>query len=87
MKRHAGWMAAAVAAAATILTVGTAPAFAAEKAVPSSDSWQYFEAVESGNFPVQDQKNPVRKGDADRGDGFERVDLGGISYRIGLDTF
>ena len=86
MERRAGWMAMAVAAAATILMMGTGPAFAAGQKVSDTSSWQYFEATETGNLPSQVMaKQDLRKG-PDQAGGFEMVDLGGISYRIGLDT-
>jgi len=86
MRKQAGWTAAVVAAAVTMMMVGSGPVLAAEKKVSDSHSWQYFEAVETGNLPSQDVANPVRKRGAEQGDAFQTVDLGGVSYRIGLDT-
>ena len=86
MRIQAGWTAMAVAAAVTMMIAGAGPAFAAEKEIPDSTSWQYFEAVETGNFPSPEASKPVRKSGAEQVQLFETVDLGGISYRIGLDT-
>lgn len=86
MRKQAGWTAMAVAAAVTLMMAGSGPAFAAERTAPDSDSWQYFEAVETGNLPSQVMVKQDPKKGWERTGGFDTVDLGGISYRIGLDT-
>lgn len=88
MRKQAGWTAVAVAAAVTMMIVGGAgPVFAAEKKAPELGTWQYFEAIETGNFPSQEVSTQVRKSGAEQAPVFETVELGGISYRIGLDTY
>jgi len=86
MRKRAGLTAMAVAAAVTMMIAGTGPVFAAEQKAPDSDSWQYFEAVETGKLPSREMSKQVRKSGTEQSVVFETVDLGGISYRIGLDT-
>jgi len=50
---------------------------------PSSDSWQYFEAVESGNFPAQDEssREPARSGPPVLWDRPQKTTVGGQEFR------
>lgn len=82
MRKHAGWTAIAVAAA---MALGTGASIAAEKKAPEFGTWQYQEALETGSLPPAER---VMEAGADGGEvrGFPTIELGGVVFRIGLDT-
>lgn len=59
---------------------------AAEKGTAKASeigTWQYWEALETGNLPHTGSPSATRSADAVK---YERIKIGGISYRVGVDT-
>lgn len=82
MRKHALWSAAAVAAA---MILGASASIAAETKAPEFGTWQYQQALETGTLPSAGR---VMKATPDRGEeqAFRTIELGGVVFRIGLDT-
>jgi hypothetical protein len=70
--------------AAVAMSAGIAPALAAEKEVPEYGTWQYLEAVETGSLPEDYFGRDARIGLP--GDKAPVIEVGGMTYRVGIDT-
>ena len=68
-----------------LFLAGPGSAIAGERESPEFGTWQYWEAVESGNY--RPPKASVQE-KADRKDTQKDslIELGGIPFRVGLDT-
>jgi hypothetical protein len=74
----------AIVAAVAVSAVGIAPALAADQEVPEYGTWQYFEAVETGSLPADYFDRDARIGLP--GDKAPVIEVGGMTYRVGIDT-
>ncbi len=74
---------AAVTAAVTV--IGSGAALAVEKKAPESGTQEYQLALETGALPASDSMNERKEsGRADAS--VPTIELGGIRYRVGIDT-
>jgi hypothetical protein len=81
--RKRTWLTAAAVAAATAL--GTGASIAAEKKVPEFGTWQYQEALETGTLPSAIKAMEAGPDAAGKPE-LPTIEVGGVKYRIGLDT-
>lgn len=77
----------AVAVAASLMLAGAGTVFAGQAKAPELGDWEYWEAVESGTLPSPQGKNVIGSGKIAEKDKFPVVELGGVRYRVGLDTY
>lgn len=76
----------AVALAASLMLAGTGTVFAGEAKAPELGDWEYWEAVESGTLPSPQGEHGIGSGKTSGESRFPVVELGGVEYRVGLDT-
>lgn len=81
MRKHTWLTAAAVAA----MVLGAGAAIAAEAEAPEFGTWQYQEALETGTLPSAGKVIKAEPGAAGTQD-LPTIELGGVEFRIGLDT-
>jgi hypothetical protein len=77
-------MAAVVVAAATIIGSGAAQANEATKA-PEPGTWEYQWAMETGTLPSTGSAKPQNESRL-AGEPVPTVEIGGLVYRVGIDT-
>lgn len=76
----------AVVVAASLILAGTGTVFAEEGKAPELGDWGYWEAVESGNLPSPQGRNVIGSGISAEKEKLPVIELGGVSFRVGLDT-
>lgn len=82
MRTHT-WLTAAAVAAAMVLGAGAS--IAAEAEAPEFGTWQYQEALETGTLPSAAKAMKAELGQAGK-QALPTIELGGVEFRIGLDT-
>ena len=76
----------AVVVAASLMVAGTGTVFAGQAKAPELGDWEYWEAVESGTLPSPQEEDVIGSGKFAEKDKHPVIELGGVSFRVGLDT-
>ncbi len=74
---------AVIVAAATF--IGSGAALAGEKKAPEPGTWEYQAALETGKLPASDA-GTVRKASGPQSASVPTIKVGGVVYRVGVDT-